>query len=165
MNYSNNVSGSKNILIPVAIIAGVLVLAIGGLFVYRQVKATATASNVLGANNTVANSSPSQYWSVSLNNGETYFGKLNPNDLNGNYINLSEVYYLVKSTDNTAAAPAAKGATAPAAAAATPGYTLVHLGNEVHGPADKMMINKDNVLYVEQLRADSKVVTAITGGK
>lgn len=167
MNYSNNISGSKNILVPVAIITGVLVLAIGGLFVYTKVSSPVAVSGVLGTNNTVINSSPSEYWSVSLNNGETYFGRLDPGDLNKNYLTLSEVYYLVKSTDTTAAAPAVKGTTTVPAAgtAATPGYTLVHLGSEVHGPADKMMINKDNVLYVEQLRTDSKVVAAIASGK
>jgi hypothetical protein len=38
---------------------------------------------------------------------------------------------------------------------------LVKLGNELHGPEDAMRINRDHILFVEDLKADSQVVTAI----
>lgn len=97
------------------------------------------------------------YWAVFLTNGQTYFGKLDPDDLNGNYVTLSEVHYLEKSSD-TAPAPATKTAPQPAAS----GYNLVRLGDELHGPTDMMVINRQSILFIEQLKADSKVVTAIS---
>jgi hypothetical protein len=39
--------------------------------------------------------------------------------------------------------------------------TLIKLGNELHGPTDKMTINRDHVLLTEALRNDSRVVQAI----
>jgi len=38
---------------------------------------------------------------------------------------------------------------------------LIKLGNEIHGPADSMIITKDHILFIEQLKDDSKVVRAI----
>ena len=40
--------------------------------------------------------------------------------------------------------------------------SLVKLGNELHSPEDRMMINKDQVVFVEDLKNDSKVTDAIT---
>lgn len=47
------------------------------------------------------------------------------------------------------------------AAPATDNFSLVKLGNELHGPEDKMSINLSQVLFVEDLKVDSKVVEAI----
>jgi hypothetical protein len=41
------------------------------------------------------------------------------------------------------------------------GLSLVKLGNELHGPKDEMTINKAHIIFVEDLKADGKVVTAI----
>lgn len=38
---------------------------------------------------------------------------------------------------------------------------LVKLGEELHGPNDRMKINKSQILFTESLRDDSKVVKAI----
>jgi hypothetical protein len=37
----------------------------------------------------------------------------------------------------------------------------VKLGNEMHGPQDQMFIRNEHVLFVENLKDDSKVVQAI----
>lgn len=39
---------------------------------------------------------------------------------------------------------------------------LIKLGDELHGPTDKMTVNKNHVLFIENLKKDSQVVKAIT---
>lgn len=92
----------------------------------------------------------STYQAVFLTNGQVYFGKLsNPWS---KYIRLSDVYYIqtkdgVQSQDLTSAG--------------TGDMALIKLGKEMHGPADKMEINRSQVLFIEDLKGDSKVVQAI----
>lgn len=38
---------------------------------------------------------------------------------------------------------------------------LIKLGDELHGPEDEIKINRDNILYIETLKEDGKVVQAI----
>ncbi len=42
-----------------------------------------------------------------------------------------------------------------------PQMALVKLGNELHGPEDEMRINKDHLLFIENLKDDGRVVKAI----
>jgi len=96
----------------------------------------------------------SKYQAVFLSNGQVYFGKVT--DANNQTLVLEDIYYLrsagnlqVSNADNTAAAQA------------TDNFSLVKLGNEIHGPEDKMSINLSQVLFTEDLKNDSKVVEAI----
>lgn len=96
------------------------------------------------------------FHAVFLTNGQVYFGHLdafgtaNPT--------LNEIYYLQlrrplqeqKKEEGEGQTPQEQ-----------PELTLVKLGNELHGPVDKMTINKDHILFVEELKEDSKVVKAI----
>jgi len=117
-------------------------------------------SGVIGSNNFIKSLNPqASYLAVFLSNGQTYFGRLDPDDLNGNYVVLSEVYYL----ENAPAGNTAGGKTSTTSA--TPGYNLIHLGNELHGPTDQMIINRTNILFIEQLKSDSKVVAAIASSQ
>ena len=43
--------------------------------------------------------------------------------------------------------------------------SLVKLGDELHGPADKMEINRDQILFIEDLKPNSQVVMAIKNYK
>jgi hypothetical protein len=111
---------------------------------------------VLGASTT------STYQAVFLTNGQVYFGKIADRS---DWIELSDIYYL-QVTQNLQAA-----ATGDQAKDATPttGTTdknqsniqLVKLGSELHGPKDIMHIQRDKVLFWEDMKDDSKVVTAI----
>jgi hypothetical protein len=51
----------------------------------------------------------------------------------------------------------------PITAGQTPptNINIVKLGGELHGPTDEMRINRDTVLFIEDLKSDSKVVSAI----
>lgn len=94
----------------------------------------------------------SKYQAVFLSNGQVYFGKVT--DANIQTLVLENIYYLrsagdLQTSDNSTTTPA------------TDNFSLIKLGNELHGPEDRMSINLSQVLFVEDLKADSKVVEAI----
>jgi hypothetical protein len=99
----------------------------------------------------------SDYSAVFLTNGQVYFGKLYSSS---NSVDLRDIYYLqVNQQQNLQSGTKATDATTQ------PDISLVKLGNELHGPNDRMLINKDQVLFTESLKSDSKVVTAINDYK
>lgn len=96
----------------------------------------------------------SKYQAVFLANGQVYFGKIT--DANSQTLVLEDIYYL-RSAGNLQISEIKNSTTTPA----TDNFSLVKLGNELHGPEDKMSINLSQVLFTEDLKADSKVVEAI----
>lgn len=99
-----------------------------------------------------------KYQAVFLTNGQTYFGKVS-NEKSA-YVSLSDVYYLVlkkplqnqqQDGDQPQEQPKSE-------------YSLVKLGKEMHGPIS-MSINKDQILFIENLADDSKVVSTIKNQK
>lgn len=88
------------------------------------------------------------FQAVFLNNGQVYFGKLS---MEGSQMPiLKDIYYLQVTQPIQ-----------PGEAGNASNINLVKLGGELHGPADEMRINRNNILFVEDLRSDSKVVQAI----
>ncbi len=92
----------------------------------------------------------SSYQSVFLTNGQVYFGHLYRQ--NHQYAVLRDVFYLQVTQPPQ---PITAGQTPPT------NINIVKLGGELHGPTDEMRINRDTVLFIEDLRSDSKVVSAI----
>jgi len=99
-----------------------------------------------------------KYQAIFLTNGQVYFGKINSH--NNTYVELVDIYYLQvkpvlqqgeEGNENTNQNPQEQKTE----------LSLVKLGNELHGPMDRMMINKDQVVFVEDLKDDSKVTDAI----
>ncbi len=95
----------------------------------------------------------SRYQAVFLNSqdGQVYFGKLSI--YNDNLYMLDNIYYV---RVNNPIQPEDPGQQAQA------NISLAKLGNELHGPEDKMFIARDKVLYWENLKDDGQVVKAIT---
>jgi hypothetical protein len=94
------------------------------------------------------------YQAVFLTNNQVYFGKLN--NIAAQYPVLRDIYYLqVTQTLQP------RDATAPA----QPTLNLIKLGAELHGPTDEMRINRDHILFWENLKPDSQVVQAIVANK
>lgn len=87
---------------------------------------------------------------VFLTNGQAYFGHFHSPP--GEYATLREVYYILATQLQTQD---------PQQAAAGPQLTLQRLGGEIHGPRQELRIPKTAILFVEELRPDSKVVEAI----
>ena len=94
------------------------------------------------------------YQAVFVSNGQVYFGKITKETRQ--YAELSEIYYLQLQKPLQTQEPPVEGA-----AAAQSKLTLIKLGNELHGPVDTMKINRDHILFIEDLKSDGKVVQAI----
>ncbi|MDO8430089.1 MAG: hypothetical protein Q7S73_01865 [bacterium] len=91
-------------------------------------------------------SSADTYQAVFLTNNQVYFGKLSDKD--DQYPVLTDIYYLRVTQPLQPSQP-------------NPNVNLVKLGDELHGPADRMEINRDQILFIEDLKPDSQVVRAI----
>lgn len=118
----------------------VCALVFGGLIVYTFTALPAVISG-------------DSYQAVFLTNGQVYFGKLVTS--RGSY-KLSDVYYLQSKQQIQA-----QGADSTSDA----DMALIKLGKELHGPEDWMLINREHVVFVEQLREDSRVAQAIKKAK
>lgn len=100
------------------------------------------------------------YQAVFLTNGQVYFGKLN--NVGRQYIGLSDIYYL-QVQQPIQPKPEVKEGQKPEDQ--QPKITLVKLGNEIHGPVGPMNINRDQVLFWEDLKDSGQVVQAIKKDK
>lgn len=91
----------------------------------------------------------SKLQAVFLNGGQVYFGNIN--ELNGKYLSMNNIYYLRvnqqvqpnQSTTNNN------------------DVSLVKLGCELHGPQDNMVINRDQIIFWENLKDDGQVAKAV----
>lgn len=95
-----------------------------------------------------------EYQSVFLTNGQVYFGKMT--DAKGTYVTLKDIFYLQVQNP-----PIQGSQQQQQQQQAQPQLSLVKLGNELHGPVDEMHINRDQILFYEDMKADAKVVQAI----
>jgi hypothetical protein len=96
------------------------------------------------------------YQAVFLSNGQVYFGKL---EQDGGWLVLNDIYYLQ-------ASDSLQQKTVPTENNnLNQNVQLVKLGTELHGPEDMMFIERDKVLFWENLKEDSKVVEAIQKDK
>ncbi len=86
-----------------------------------------------------------KYYAVFLANGQVYFGHFKY-DYTA-FPELSDIYYL-KPTAQTSGQTAQQ-------------YSLVKLGKELYGPKDLMTINRDQLLYWQEISSDSSVMKAI----
>lgn len=95
-----------------------------------------------------------KYQAVFFTNGQVYFGKLQA--FNAQYLKLTKIYYL----QTTSQAADSKN---PQQTSTDQGSSvnLIKLGNEIHGPEDEMIISKEQVLFFENLKSDSKVAKLI----
>lgn len=89
-----------------------------------------------------------RYQAVFLVGGQVYFGKITT--VTKDTMKLEDVYYLKTGTVDKAGNPA-------------PGtdVSLVKLGKELHAPDDAMIIERKNVSFWENLKAEGQVSKAI----
>lgn len=117
------------------IIVAVIILA-AGIWWFTQGRGLGTQS--------IGDIATGEYQAVFLDNGQVYFGKLKL--AKGDFYQLTDVFYLQ---------------TGSISLDQTSNLQLTKLGGEAHGPEDKMQINKEHVLFIEDMKAESKVVKAI----
>lgn len=100
----------------------------------------------------------SKFQAVFFTNGQVYFGKLSKVD--GDYYKLTDVFYIQEAqntnsgtdSDNPQETDTSQQGSSP---------QLIKLGAEIHGPEDAMIINRDQVLFFENLKTDGKVSDVI----
>ena len=95
------------------------------------------------------------YQAVFLSNGQVYFGSLSDEE-GHQFIVLQNVFYLQVTQPPQ---PLKQGEVPPT------NINLVKLGGELHGPTDEMRINRDQVLFIEDMKSDSRVTQAIEAYK
>lgn len=96
-----------------------------------------------------------QYQAVFLNGGQVYFGQIT--NLNSKYVRVQDIYYLrVNQTVQPNQANAQSAAN---------DVSLVKLGCELHGPQDEMLINREQVIFWENLKSDGQVAKAVVDYK
>lgn len=100
----------------------------------------------------------SKYQAVFLANDQVYFGKIT--SISSDAFVITDIYYLQKQADQTADAKQA-GANPTQQA----NMSLAKLGDELHAPEDRMNINRDQVLFWENLKPTGKVAEAIKAYK
>jgi hypothetical protein len=105
---------------------------------------------------------PSEYQAVFLTNNQVYFGKIVT--VNSTYIKLVDIYYLQL---QEALQPASSGGTSSkvsttdSTSSDSSSVQLIKLGSELQGPEDQMNINREQVLFWENLKPSGKVTQAI----
>lgn len=86
-----------------------------------------------------------------LSNGQVYFGKIET--LTDHDIILTNIYYLTENeTSNNDLTPEKIN---------TKDYTVKKLGNEIHEPEDRMIVNRSQILFAENIKNTAPVVQAI----
>jgi hypothetical protein len=94
-----------------------------------------------------------KFQAVFLNGGQVYFGKVA--NLNNKYLQLEDIYYL---RVNQQVQPSEEG---QAPVSGDGDISLVKLGCELHGPEDEMLINREQVVFWENLKDDGQVAQAV----
>ncbi|NCN07068.1 hypothetical protein GW933_00045 [Candidatus Falkowbacteria bacterium] len=146
--YDGNSGGAMKFVI-VALVA--VIILVGGWYLLDNY----TNINLPGMS---SDQNLSNGWqAIFLSNGQVYFGKVEK--ITDRDLVLTDIYYLqvvTKPLQQSQEAPTVEQTQSQQE------LTLAKLGNELHGPVDRMVINRDQILLTEQLKEDSKVVTAIT---
>lgn len=136
----------KRVALLVSVLVVVLALLAGGLYVAFQGKSSDTRSAA------VTGVDEAGYQAVFMTNGQVYFGHFS--NIRGVYAELTDVYYLQVQQPVQPADTKTK-------ATDQSQVSLTKLGNELHGPKDRMHISRDQILFWENLKDDSTVVRAI----
>ena len=95
----------------------------------------------------------SKYQAVFLTNGQVYFGKLYR--LNGDYYKLNDIFYLQTKTAASSTNPQ------ETSSGSANEVELIKLGSEIHGPDDEMIMTKEQILFIENLKKDGTVTKTI----
>ena len=94
---------------------------------------------------------------VFMSNDQVYFGKIT--EITDTVIVMENIYYLQGNAAQNS--PTGQGT----ATSQQSNVALTKLGDELHGPEDRMQINREQVLFWENLKSDGKVSEAIKAYK
>jgi hypothetical protein len=119
-------------------VVALVLLIILGITAYRAVAGNGLPSSV----------DTSTYQAVFLTNGQVYFGSLHTDG--SDYYQLTHVYLLQSGV-------ASKGKTSPP--------TLIKLTTEIHSPQDELVVDRRQVLYIENLARGGRAYKIVQAGK
>lgn len=91
--------------------------------------------------------SPEAYQAVFLDNNQVYFGKLK--SVNRDFWSLTDIYYL------------RAGTVQQIGEGGETQVDLVKLGAELHAPKDEMIINKEHVIFYEDISENGEIMKLI----
>ena len=91
---------------------------------------------------------PDNYQAVFLDNNQVYFGRLK--SVNRDLWSLTDIYYLRAGTVQNAGTGNAEDK-----------LDLIKLGGELHGPLDEMIINKEHVVFYEDISESGEIMKLI----
>lgn len=129
----------KGLLWTIIIVLAVIILGIIGWTVWSNSKGADTGIDT------------SKYQAVFMSNGQIYFGKLSA--FNDESLKITKVYYPQAQATGTTDEETDNNDQS--------NIQLFRVTDGVHGPEDQMIIMKDQVLYYENLKSDSKVTQLI----
>jgi hypothetical protein len=139
--HSHN-SGSNSLLNIILVVLLIITSVVASIYLTMR---------ILGTSNTSRAVKGKQYQALFLTNNQVYFGHVAQVD--NTYVKLTDIYYLqVQQTVQ----PGQQSNSSQ-----QPNVSLAKLGGELHGPEDVMYVNRDQVLFWENLKNDCKVVSAI----
>jgi hypothetical protein len=124
---------------PFFIILCILVIIVAALCIYTYSQNCSLAGN------------KDQWKAVFISNNQTYFGKIVSET--AKTLVLRDVYYLQpapQSSDQVKKAPTPQ-----------PQYNLLRLQDAIYKPISEMRINREQILFIESLQADSGVIKTI----
>ncbi|OGF26917.1 hypothetical protein A2303_05440 [Candidatus Falkowbacteria bacterium RIFOXYB2_FULL_47_14] len=138
-------SGSGNIYKSMTMILAAVIVIMGAVLFLTKDDGNGNG-DVAGANE----SAGSGWYSTKLMNGEVYYGQID--DLSSDPVIIRNVYYNYDQL-NQEEGEEKKGDTA--------NLRLVKRGKETHGPDGSMSLVRTQIVYMEPLKNDSKVLKAI----
>ncbi len=141
---TKKVGGMNLRIVTVALLFCVTIIIVGVLWLVGNVGPASESKYVDG----------SKLQAVFLNGGQVYFGNIK--NLNDKYVRMNNIYYL---RVNQTVQP--KQASSSSSQAASNDISLVKLGCELHGPQDDMLINREQVIFWENLKGDGQVAKAV----
>lgn len=133
----------KKVVIPAAIIALLIMLGLLGALLFT-----------LRASNESSSVQKDNYQAVFLSNGQVYFGNIK--HIDATYVAIENIFYLQQQSQEPQDQQSSQEAQQDVSDTA-----LTKLGDELHGPQDVMYINRDQLLFWENLKSDGKVSEAI----
>jgi len=149
-------SGGGSLLVIVLII---IIIAAAVLF-YLDASGKVSLFGSAQEQENLINFDSSDWRAVFLTNGQVYFGHLK--NTGSAYPELNDIYYLqVQEVPIQPAQPATAEEGVQPAQQTQQQLILVKFGTELHKPKDKMYINKDHIMFYEDLAEDSPVVASI----
>lgn len=145
-HVSKEKKSSNRLIIWIVTLIALIILGVTGWLVSSNMQTAGAAIDT------------SKYQAVFFANGNVYFGSLQP--FSSESYKMTNVYYPQAQTSDKAKDDDQQPTTTDQS-----NITLLKLSDSIHGPEDEMIIAKDQVLFYQNLKSDSKVTQLIEGKK